>query len=69
MLTAMDDPFIDFRDYQTAEIGNHVAIHIEPTGGHMGYLTRNHPHIDGNRWLDYALKQAISKFLDTPAVA
>ncbi len=52
LLTSEDDPFVPSRDLEGAEVSPHVHLHIEPKGGHMGYVGRGAP---GLRWLDYAL--------------
>ena len=55
ILTAKDDPFIDYRDYLAAPRSPNVHLHIENVGGHMGYLTRDKTPLGTRRWLDYAL--------------
>jgi|GEM_PF-260626 len=50
LLTAKDDPFVGYEDYEDAELSSSTVLHIEKWGGHMGYLDR------GGRWLDQALK-------------
>jgi predicted alpha/beta-fold hydrolase len=60
LLTAEDDPFIDYRDYASAELSPHVHLHIEKTGGHLGYLTSRKTALGTHRWLDYALWEYMS---------
>jgi predicted alpha/beta-fold hydrolase len=55
LLTAQDDPFIDYRDYVGAARSEHVHLHVEPHGGHLGYLTARPTPLGSDRWLDYAL--------------
>jgi predicted alpha/beta-fold hydrolase len=55
LLTAKDDPFIDYRDYLAAELPSSVHLHLEEVGGHMGYLNAAKTPLGSNRWLDYAL--------------
>lgn len=55
ILTSVDDPFVPVIDYQKANYSPSVFHHIEASGGHMGYLTRQKHPLFGNRWLDYAL--------------
>lgn len=53
ILTAEDDPFVDYRDYQQANLAPNVYLHLEKHGGHMGYLSRH--GLGYERWLDHAL--------------
>lgn len=55
MLTAADDPFIDVKDYQEASCSDQVQVHIEPVGGHVGYLSAGTP-LRPQRWLDSFLE-------------
>ena len=55
LLTAKDDPFVDWQDYANAEKSDQVHMHIEEKGGHMGYLTSVRTPLKSHRWLDYAL--------------
>ena len=57
LLSAKDDPFIEARDYESARLSPSVHLHLEPVGGHMGYLTSSKTPLGSNRWLDYALWQ------------
>ncbi|MBI3557680.1 MAG: alpha/beta hydrolase [Deltaproteobacteria bacterium] len=55
LLTAKDDPFIDYRDYLMAPLSPSVHLHVEESGGHMGYLSALKTPLGTRRWLDYAL--------------
>lgn len=57
ILTSQDDPFAPAADILTQPRSEAVHLHVEATGGHMGYVTRNLPD---HRWLDYA----VSHYLD-----
>lgn len=57
LMTAKDDPFVDWHDYANAEKSDLVHLHIEEKGGHMGYLTAQRTPLKSHRWLDYALFQ------------
>jgi predicted alpha/beta-fold hydrolase len=59
ILTAGDDPFVNAKDYEEAKLSPFVHLHIEPTGGHMGYLSRIKTPYGTHRWLDYALNEAM----------
>lgn len=61
ILSSGDDPFIDPGDLTSPAHGPRMHCHIEPTGGHLGYLTKG---IDraavpeggkGSRWLGGAV--------------
>jgi hypothetical protein len=52
ILTSQDDPFVAWQDHAEAPKSPSVHLHLEPVGGHMGYLSRDVP---GRRWLDLAL--------------
>lgn len=62
LLTAEDDPFIDAKDYLRTPLSASTLLHLEKSGGHMGYLTRDtHPKF-GRRWMDMALNEYIRHF-------
>lgn len=52
LLTSEDDPFVPSGDLMDAPLSPSVHLHVEPRGGHMGYLGKGAPR---HRWLDYAL--------------
>ena len=56
ILSSLDDPFAPAGDILTCALGSGVHLHVEDTGGHMGYVTRNLPD---HRWLDYALEHYV----------
>ena len=57
VLTAEDDPFVDFATYQTAMWPEHVHLTYLKHGGHMGYINRYSIENHGHRWLDYYLSR------------
>lgn len=61
LLTAKDDPFIDYRDYAGAKRAPQVHLHVEEFGGHLGYLSASPTPLGTNRWLDYALWECLRK--------
>ncbi len=63
MLTAADDPMVDCADYQSADLSPCLFRHIEPAGGHMGYLTAQPTPMGNRRWLDYALDHMLAAYL------
>ena len=54
LMTAKDDPFVGYEDYENAKLSASTVLHIEDHGGHMGYLTRK--GLRAERWLDKALR-------------
>ena len=63
ILTSLDDPFAPGGDVLRCPLSPAVHLHAEPTGGHMGYLSRNLP---GHRWLDYALEHYLAQLQGLP---
>jgi predicted alpha/beta-fold hydrolase len=55
LLHAADDPFVPVADYRSAELSPSCHLHIERTGGHMGYLSARNTPLGTKRWMDYAL--------------
>jgi hypothetical protein len=55
LLTARDDPMVDFTHYRRAKRSSSVCLHAEDHGGHMGYLARGRGLLGFRRWLDDAL--------------
>ena len=53
VITAKDDPFVKYEDYDRVLHSEYVLLHIEKSGGHLGYLTRK--GVGCGRWLDVAL--------------
>ncbi|HEX4923169.1 MAG TPA: alpha/beta fold hydrolase [Bdellovibrionales bacterium] len=63
MLTAKDDPFVRYHNYAEARLSEHVHLHAEDHGGHMGYLSKRKTPLGSHRWLDYALNEAMLRML------
>lgn len=55
LLTSNDDPFVPVASYQQASVSPSTHLHIEPVGGHLGYLSYLKTPLGHYRWLDYAL--------------
>jgi uncharacterized protein len=55
LITAKDDPFIDWEDYMDTKLSPHVHFHLENCGGHLGYLSKRNTPLGTHRWLDYIL--------------
>lgn len=60
VLMAKDDPFIPWQHAVEAAPSQAVHLHLEPRGGHMGYLSRDLP---GRRWLPYAVEHYARELL------
>ncbi len=54
LLTAQDDPFVSPVDYVEAKLSKTTFLHLEKSGGHMGYLHQSEQGLQ--RWLDQALE-------------
>ena len=59
IITAKDDPFVDYRNFVEAEKSASVHLHVEDSGGHMGYFSAKETPLGSRRWLDYALHEAL----------
>ena len=60
ILSAADDPFAPGGDILAFPRSAAVHLHVEATGGHMGYMGLGIP---GRRWLDYALDHYLGALL------
>ena len=59
IITARDDPLIDWRSLTSAPRSGAVTLHVEDTGGHLGYVERR--GVFGyRRWLEGALEDAFA---------
>lgn len=63
ILSSKDDPFAPAGDIPAQALPEAVHLHVEATGGHMGYITRNLPD---HRWLDYALDHYVQALVARP---
>lgn len=61
VLTSMDDPFVDFTNYQTAVWNENVHLTYQKYGGHMGYYSKKNDPKYGRRWLDQYLRSVFEK--------
>jgi predicted alpha/beta-fold hydrolase len=59
ILTAADDPFVEAGAYASASLPSSLCLHVEPTGGHVGFLARG--GLAGSRWLDGALVHYVAE--------
>ncbi len=56
ILAAKDDPIVPAESVQGVKHSQAVTIQMEPSGGHMGFLSRDlTPHKD-YRWMDYFIE-------------
>jgi len=63
IVTAGDDPFVDPGVYRSAELPAPVLLHVEPAGGHIGYLARD--GLGFRHWLDGALAHYVGELART----
>lgn len=64
ILSAADDPFAPAEDLLARPRSPQVHLHVEPRGGHMGYLAARPTPLGTRRWLDYALDHYLARLLD-----
>jgi hypothetical protein len=62
ILDSTDDPFATARDMEGLDVSPAVHLHVEPLGGHMGFVSKAVP---GYRWLDYALDHYVRELSST----
>jgi predicted alpha/beta-fold hydrolase len=60
ILSSLDDPFAPGADIERQPRSSFVHLHMERTGGHMGYLGRGVP---SRRWLDAAIEHYMDQLL------
>lgn len=60
ILMAEDDPFVAVESFRERKVSDSVHLHIESTGGHMGYLSKS---CTSRRWLDFALGHYLDALL------
>jgi hypothetical protein len=58
IITSEDDPLAPAADLLAVERSPQVHLHVERTGGHMGYVSGN---LEDRRWLDYALEHYLNE--------
>ena len=58
-ISAADDPFVAPSGFRDAPRSAHVHLHLEPTGGHVGYLAARGWGCE--RWLDGALEHYVGE--------
>lgn len=66
IITAADDPFVPVEGLKRATAGTPVALHVEESGGHVGYLAKG-----AKRWLEEAVPACVERLVavarqDTP---
>ena len=60
IITSRDDPFAPAEAVLKHATAPAVHLHVERSGGHMGYVSRNLPD---RHWLDYALDHYLGQLL------
>lgn len=60
LLVAADDPFVPLDMLRDAPRSDAVTVHVQPTGGHLGYLAAAPTPLGTRRWLDWALRELVS---------
>lgn len=62
LLSAENDPIADAKFYRDFSKSKWVSTHLEPTGGHMGYLSRQAGQIDPS-WMERCILHYVSQFI------
>ncbi len=52
VLAAADDPVVPVQSLTDAHFSRHCTIHIERTGGHMGFIQKSRTPWGDRRWMD-----------------
>lgn len=60
VISSRDDPFAPASEILKQGLSPAVHLHVERSGGHMGYVSANLPD---RRWLDYALVHYLDQLL------
>lgn len=66
ILSAEDDPFVAIESFRAWPVSDSVHLHIEPVGGHMGYVSKGTEGARFQRWLDAALGHYLDALLGLP---
>jgi len=61
VLTSADDPIVAAAMFRGVELGDAILLHIEPRGGHVGYLARS--GLAYEHWLDAALAHYVDELV------
>jgi len=65
ILGSEDDPLCSGWELRDHEPSPSLHLHLEPNGGHLGYLGLGVP---GHRWLDYALNHYVKELIQAPTM-
>ena len=63
IVTSRDDPFVAAERTETVVEGTGVALHVEPVGGHIGYLSAERTPVGTRRWIDAAVWHYVSQWV------
>ncbi len=63
VLTARDDPLVPVDTFEKAAWPASVAVHIAPSGGHLGYVARRRTDPD-RRWMDWRVVDWVTASVD-----
>ena len=72
IITAKDDPFVDFEFYKKAEWSRLAEVIVQDNGGHVGYISKTNLSFEGvhfgRRWLDYCIYRILRKIINDQAI-
>jgi predicted alpha/beta-fold hydrolase len=55
VIAAKDDPIVTVKDFSSTDFSKSVSVRIEPSGGHMGFISKDVTRFGDHRWLEEAL--------------
>jgi hypothetical protein len=65
IITSLDDPLAPAADLLNLPRSASIQLHVEPFGGHMGYITSN---LADHSWLNYAIEHYLDELLPGAAL-
>ncbi len=60
ILTAKNDPLVPVEQFEELKLPGAVQLHVAPSGGHLGYLSRN-GHDGDRRWMDWRVVEWVTR--------
>lgn len=68
IITAKDDPFIDYTDFDRARKNSAIQLSVQEHGGHIGYISEETLPHGTKRWIDFMILNSIKKLENTLSV-
>ncbi len=64
LIASADDPFVPAESFAHLPANPCLALHLAPSGGHMGFIAQRKTPWQDNRWMDYAVGWHAQKFCE-----